>query len=279
MGYGSAVAFSTLVALAGCTLVYAGDLDDAREPSLVVVDASDAKPTVSDATSDAFEASPDAPIESAYAALVRADAPVAHWRLEDPAGSTTLHDEIGSHDLVITNPGALAFGAKGVGGSRGITTTGATELQVTGLPTIGNGAKFTMEAWVRATFTDAHYAVVFEKNTLENEVRKGIFLWVNPGRDQGTAVEAWDGKTIITAASGPGVLTRERFTHLVVVCDGSLTVYVDGAATDPSGTFNFPDPSPILSWGDAFIGDLDELAVYDHALTSEQIIAHTNAGR
>jgi hypothetical protein len=269
-----------LVAVSACSLVYAGDLDDASnatgEPR---VDGGNDTGTSTDAIADVIS-TPDADATTAvYASRVLADQPLAYWRLEDAPGSTTLHDEVGEHDLVVIRPNELTFGVAGVAGSRAIKTTGEAELQAIDLVHLGDNAPFTIEAWVRPTFTGDRYGLVWEKNEFrENEIREGVFLWINPGREMACACEVWDGTKIITAAGCPVTLPKDRFVHFVAVGDGALRLYIDGELFY-GGQHLFPDPSNRLTFGDSMVGDFDELAVYDKALTEAQVKAHFEAGR
>jgi hypothetical protein len=79
---------------------------------------------------------------------------------------------------------------------------------------------------------------------------------------------------IFATASGTGWATGPH--HFAAVADGTdLLLYVDGVevATEACvGSF------AVTSTGFGGIGVFDELAVYDHALTPERVLAHYEAG-
>ena len=63
---------------------------------------------------------------------------------------------------------------------------------------------------------------------------------------------------------------------------GNAAVYIDGRKNGVGGFDNttpLPETAVDLVLGRGFIGTLDELALYDHALTPAQIDAHFTAGR
>jgi hypothetical protein len=261
----------------GCSLLLAGDLDDARDPVVEV------KPPSSDASVDSG-ASIDANGEAeagptGYPAVVLADAPAAYWRLEDTSG-TMLHDELGHFDLTITDATGFAFSAPGIRGGRAISTNGAAEMQATGVVSTKDDVDFTIEAWVRPTFTDTHYGTVFEKNVVIDGQRDGMLFWVNPGREVGSAFEVWTNK-MFTQAANATFFPTTRFTHVVVTREAlKCFVYIDGVQQSTTADHTtISDSSPVLSFGNGMVGDFDELAAYTHALGADRVRAHFEAGK
>lgn len=76
-------------------------------------------------------------------------------------------------------------------------------------------------------------------------------------------------------------LPTNRFTHVVATCDGSnLRVYLDGDLAATGNIYaDIADNGAPAIWGSGWRGDLDELAVYDRALTLERVRAHWEAAR
>lgn len=267
------------LALGGCSLALAGDLGDAREP------AADAGPPstsneagVLDALADATAPKDTSTATDAYSAAVLEDAPIAYWRLEEPSGAT-FHDEVGGHDLTLSETTDVGYAVPGVGGSRAVHLTGGVSLSVSGVFSTATNTDFSIEAWVKRGFTNTRYGIVFEKNTVVEGIRDGMVLWVNPGRDIGSAFEVWGDQTVREAALGAPIPTT-TFTHFVFTRTlGKGRLYVNGGETgETSANTVIPDSNPTITWGDAFAGELDELAIYDRALSPARISAHLAAG-
>jgi hypothetical protein len=95
-------------------------------------------------------------------------------------------------------------------------------------------------------------------------------------------------------SSGPDLLSRRieanQWNHIVGTYDGSnACLYVNGVlcATQARATYH-PNISAPITFGMitsdpcpcfAFVGDLDEAAVYDHALSAERVVVHYVAGK
>jgi len=73
------------------------------------------------------------------------------------------------------------------------------------------------------------------------------------------------------------------FVHIVTTFDGTtLTLWVNGEEIQILSTLSLPQPNTVFRIGASddganFVGAIDEVAVYDYALTGEQIQAHRRA--
>lgn len=264
-----------LFATTSCSLILAGDLDDARDPvieigkkdgggdaGVTVIDSGVASDVVAEAAATGFEAE------------IRADSPLAWWRFEG-----SLHDEVGDHDLVATDPDSLKFDSSGVAGSRAAHFVSGGRLASPELLATGSNEDFAVEAWVKRGFSDTHYGTVFEKNTYEAQ-RNGMVFWVNPGRDIGSAFEVWNGTTLTEAAVGSPIPT-DKLVHIAVTrTSGTCRVYIDGVArSTTSDHADISDATKEMGFGNGFVGVLDEIAVYTHSLSAVRVAAHAEAGR
>lgn len=275
-----AVLPSLALCAAGCSLIYGSDLDDARGGTGATVstpDAGDADVVnvpASEAGADAtIAADTGTDAGSAYAAIVRADTPAAYWRLEEASGDT-FHDELGGAPLKTVGPIDLTYAVPGIGGGSALRFERASAwLEVEN--TMDVDADFTIEAWARPTYKDDFYSSVWERNSQSNGNRDGMFYWINPKRsDVGSAFEVWKTGTNIDGAHG-AFLSATSLSHVVVVRSGKVcTAWVNGIQTDKTQDVAIPDSTNKLQWGVGLTGDLDELAVYAHALSSARINAH-----
>jgi hypothetical protein len=213
---------------------------------------------------------------TAYRAAVLADGPLGYWRLGASALSEGAMDEtknahagVLSSGLSLGLPGAIAGDPDTAVGFR----ASGGQVTIGDLFRFAGTAAFSIEAWVQPAPTGAYLAVL-----ARHAGPDGYVLFIDPGgkvsfERQGTSVF---GPRLDTAA----------FSHVVTTYDGtSLRLYIDGVSADgptPSGSITGSASSFLLgndNDGDLFKGVLDEVAVYDHALTEARIAAHYGIGR
>jgi hypothetical protein len=221
---------------------------------------------------------------------VLADSPLGYWRLE----------ETGTNGQAV-NQGSL--GAAADGAFLGGVTNGMAGPQAAAFPGFeptncaarfnGNDAKidipysaalnpsgpFTAELWVRlASLASNRYCPLSSINIAGSYTRTG-FLFYKSGTDWQFRLGS---RTNIVASAAGGTPQSNVWTHLVGVYDGhAAALYVDGALAGsavPSAPFecNTNMPFRIGANGDGtgqsfFHGDIDEVAIFDRALTSEEI--------
>jgi hypothetical protein len=224
------------------------------------------------------EAGATPPPSTAYADAVLADSPIGYWRLGESSGTTAADASGGGHPGTY-NGGNVTLGVTGaVGGNTAITSNGS----VTGPPvTIATYAStpttLTIEGWVRLNVTpparhqclmsislDATTRIMAEAR--RNATGNRVALWDN--------VNSWRESTA-------AALTTGVWHHLAYVINGSVvTFYIDGAAAGSVTTGAVPTTptSPIIGSGlggvDLLLGDIDEVALYNTALSAGRIAAH-----
>ncbi|MFO0741841.1 MAG: LamG domain-containing protein [Labilithrix sp.] len=222
----------------------------------------------------------DAP--GTYRDVVLADRPIGYWRLGDTDALGPVIDETGN--VAGAFAGAIELGRPGIqpdnpamgfdGKVSEITIPGARY-------DFGGNAPFTIEAWIRPTVVDPIY-----RRIVTNEVggvRQGWLFWVVDQESGGIGIERYrdnDGDTVTTAlAPALGV-----WSHVVATYDGAiLSIWLDGSlrSSAPSER-SIAGQSRLRIGGLAsgrFSGDLDEVAIYDRALTAPRIAAHHDAGK
>ncbi len=184
-------------------------------------------------------------------------------------------------DVAGANNGALvgnaAFGAGEVG--QAFSFDGSGDGVLVGNPTNLQLQTFTIEAWVkRGSVTlasmDNGGGVVFGYG------HSGYALGLlNDGRAFLTEVED-------TSVSSTRQITDTNWHHLAVTrVSSNVVFYVDGVA-DPAPAYNptfvFNFPAAVGARGDtfanSFLGSIDEVSIYNQALTASQIQAIFNAG-
>jgi hypothetical protein len=247
-----------------------------------------------------------------YAKVVMADGPVAYWQLDEPNGSTTAVDAVGSFDgTYLPGTGSFTFdvptgiphstnGALGVAGGATVSIPYAIEINPPGA--------FTVEGWFKPASLAAN----------GNDYRTALSSMSNP---YGAGPTGW----LVYQTGGNnwawwpynGFWTGVQFTdtdpivagqwyYLVLTYDGTtFTFYVNGVAK-ASGTdsgyvqngnvpvggaasynynYNTTPGLPIgsgpytLGWRvdqgfNPFSGNMDDVAIYNKVLTPQQIQNH-----
>ncbi len=226
---------------------------------------------------------------SAYAQTVITDAPAAYFRLDETSGTI-------AHDLMNGKNGqynAVTLGATGYNPNdpdKAATFGPSINSYVGSVPidfgTTGNG-NISVEAWVKgnAQTTDAG---IITKGTGGGGEQFNL--------DTGNGGSAHDFRFFVRDASGAthaangSIAPNGAWHHVVGVCNGSagyVALYVDGVS-NASGTITVNTgllasgnavsigsrQSGTTAYDDQFVGTLDEVALYNYALTPAQISNH-----
>jgi hypothetical protein len=249
----------------------AADAPDAADAAATTNDAGDAA-NAADAT--------EAGTASAYAAAVLADTPLAYWRLGEPSGSTTCVDQTGhGHNATVVGtvtlgvPGALAHDpntAVQFDGTSGSIDAG----NILDSP---SPAAFSWEVWVKPTtigaFRDFFSRMTY--NAAGNPI-SGTYMFAWKGTGMNLGFERWVGAGAVLAIDTPG-LTVGAWAHLVGTVDasGNGVLWINGAQAGTGGTSsNVPSTAAHIIFGGSLPCVLDEIAIYDHALSAQSVAAH-----
>ena len=226
---------------------------------------------------------------SPYADAVLADRPIGYWRLGDCGPVAT--DEVGTVDGTVVGSTACADGLIGDPDGSTHLTGGWIDLGVANAITKNGLAARTVEMWVRADTTTGRQ-VLYDEGGFARQI--GLYL------DGGTlhAFARSNGWPKDLHATHP--IAAGTTHHLVMVLDvagDTLDLWVNGSlvATDiatTGGTMNvraggvgIGGASGQMAYHDGqgmarnpFGGRIDEVAVYDYALTPARILAHWSLG-
>ena len=211
---------------------------------------------------------------SSYPSVVNADAPSGYWRLAESSG-TAATDQTGNHPGVYENgpslgqPGAINGSPNTAVGFDGTND----QLRVPNAAGLNSPSAFSIEAWMKPAQLPSYTATIARKSgqyLLRLRYDGALELRVTKGGS--------DNRQRRTAK---GLVNTGDWYHVVVTYDGSeLTIWVNGVA---SGSLSIAAPLDTSSNAlifassggyDWFNGTLDELAVYDTALSPERIAAH-----
>jgi hypothetical protein len=232
-----------------------------------------------------------------YPYVILADQPVAYYRFEDPANSTSIIDSSasGAHagEVHFDSLGAYPkFEQPGIGSNSVsfhlYTDTGVAQnshIEVPYTPDLNQPGPFTVECWARpASWGSVYRCPVGNFGGWATSPVQGWHFYQTPGVGA-TSGWVWVQKGGNIWLGGVAV-TKNKWDYLVGVYDGTnVTFYVNGVA---SGTFK--DTAPALnasqpltiggnpSGGWYFDGSVDEVAYYTNALTLDQIQMHYAVG-
>ena len=209
---------------------------------------------------------------TSYASTILADAPVAYWRLGETTGSSAADEVAGQAGTYV---GTYALGQAGAiagDGNAAVNFNGLSGgVNVPDQPKLdlGNGP-WTLEAWVKL---DQHK----NYNTIVGKESGAYQLTVQA-----------DGRVILVKAgiqvsrTSTATLQTGQWYHLAWTRSGTTdALYVNGTPDTLTGPgFSFADnASPFhIGYegpdGEFTDGSLDEVAIYNRALTGAQVAAH-----
>ena len=231
------------------------------------------------------------PVPGTYEDTIVKDGPEAWWRLDEAPGSTTMLDAMGRHDGTYVGSGVTL----GVGGvvSNGLQNTAAS---FDGTNSFGdvpysaalNTSEFTIEVWGFLTDETVPRALV---STYDTSAHKGIFFKANPDStwesDVGLADQyIW----YIEPPLGNAPSGRWAYVAASFSTAGGQFNYLNGhTISGPFNNFihntkfdfligavgtNWPPAQPGLQTISRWKGTIDEVAVFTHALSAQQIQNH-----
>jgi hypothetical protein len=273
---------TSAIALVAGVLGACGSFDAAATPDDGGAGAGDA--SSDGGSADAADAGPTTASES-YAAAVIADQPLGFWRLGEKSGAATLQSVQGGHALVPTNgptlgldglfpPPSGAVGFDGVQGRRLVAST---------LPNLmENGRAFAIEMWL---FLGGPSDSSYRHLAAQSDGTRELSVWVRAGK---IGFDLYD-LGVLSAVDRPEPASLQW--HHVVAQAASMReprLWVDGAEValeSPAVATAVPqkaltlgaenDGAPSLPVG----SKVAEIAVYDHVLVPERVLAHFTLGK
>lgn len=146
----------------------------------------------------------------------------------------------------------------------------------------------TLAAWIHPDTTDQ--GDFFTKNTSGNESNSSWVFRYSGNGDRTVSAHFNDDSDNWTAIRSESAVPTDSFTHVAVTLDGSTRrLYIDGdedASDDYSGELDDEDAPVVLGAANqqgggvtnAFEGMLDEVRMYDRALSADEIESLANMG-
>jgi hypothetical protein len=239
-----------------------------------------------------------------YATRVLADRPIGYWRLGEPTGTPTALDSSGNGNNG-TYAGTITLGVPGFHeGDTGAQFDGTTGRVVVPNSATDNPARITMEAKIRWDGPTDLQQRILEKESFAGTTQYGLSVMPS-GQIHVELRMRVSGAPNVVSADSTGTATRGAETHVVATYDGlKICIYLNGnldaggcktvnsspTDIDTKWPHSPPDdPEVALAIGDrmsiippdtrhrTFNGLIDEVALFDQALSEDQIRAHYQA--
>jgi Concanavalin A-like lectin/glucanases superfamily/Fibronectin type III domain/Hypothetical glycosyl hydrolase family 15 len=273
--YGNAVTSYTMSAHSGLVLLLTGSSPSATPT-----------PTSAPTTPPAATPTPTSGTPSSYKSTVLGDGPASYYRLDETSGPTAA--DVSGNGRNGTYNGAVSFGAAGatVDGDTAISLPGSGTTNVSyPAPGISAGASFSLECWVKLVNNGAGQALFGNAGT------STLLKYITTGTGSTVAGKfgfnsaTGDANTLYTNNTYP----EGHWYHLVYTWDsasGTESIYVNGvldrSRTSPPYTPNGSGVGAIgyysASYPMPLDGTVDEVAIYNKALSATRVQNHYNAG-
>jgi hypothetical protein len=218
--------------------------------------------------------------------VILGDNPIMYWRLGETSG-TIAYDESANHRdaTYIRHPFLGLPGAIANDTNTSVDFNGFNQY-VGWIPTSSYSGAFTVEAWVREKRLHL-VETFFDTRTKTAEFSFDFKLDVLAGKE--IHFDVGDGTKWLSTSSVPFDFKRDVWYYVAaVVTTTGATYYVDGSAIGSVTYTGIPllfDATHKVQIGthtrydsESFDGGIDEVAVYDYALTADQIAAHYATG-
>ncbi len=229
------------------------------------------------------------PPANAYAAAVARDGAVSHWRFEESSG-TRARDAVGWDDLDVL--GSVTRGVAGPPGTGNAYGFNGTNAQFATTRTHQRGPhQLSLEAWFRTSSTRGGKIIgLGDAATSVGSIMLDRHVYLDAN---GTLVFGVRpaGTQIIRS---PRSYTDGQWHHVVATLSGAgMRLYVDGALVASRADVTRGAPirghwrvagDTLTGWSnrpasDYLSGQVDEVAVYERALTAAQVAEHHALGR
>jgi hypothetical protein len=231
----------------------------------------------------------DPSADQPYPDVVKQAQPDAYWRLNETDG-TQLVDSSGNGQDGTYQGGFFSLGMPGAlrGAAAGESEDTAARFdggyaEVPSTTGISPDGAYSVEAWIRPErLLGGPGQGIVEKYSVPASAGFALRL------DGAGHVHAFNlGESDSAVATGTSPVALDRWHHVAATYDGSeLAVYLDGAleasTVSPVGPVPGTATLKIGARGDdaaqRWPGSLDEVALYSHALTEQDIVSHYRSG-
>lgn len=226
---------------------------------------------------------------TSYESVVLDDGPVAYWRLGETAGTAAVDRTGNGHTG--TYVGTYTLAATGVMddglGDTALDTSGVTGSGMLGADwgdlEFAGTLPYSVECWINADTLTAGSHILVQKASAGNA--QGWELIVQGGASPFAQFTFQDATAQVDTAAGSVSVGVDH--HVVATFDGTtVSIYIDGAlgsAEAAAGSMTGTAVAVSIGYdsvgaGFEFDGRLDEVAIYDRALTAAEVAEHYTVG-
>lgn len=229
-------------------------------------------------------------MSSAYEETVRGDAPAGWWRLGDNTPTSNLcADSSGyGHDGYFKGLPASVDSIVDGADDSAVDFDGGNDRVILDPAAALTTAPLTVEAWIVTTQNPTVRSLIFAQTYTVNGFNFSLMLALDNG---GAAHFTFHSAGTLSGALSAALVNDGLIHHVVgsVDTDKKARIYIDGVLADTGSAASNLDVlggaslyvgqgDPGLSGWSRFDGVIDEVAVYDTALTADQVLAHYRAG-
>jgi hypothetical protein len=270
----TACIFVSFAAFAGCTLF--SDFGGFSEEQGPTDAGPSAEATTTDAPGDSSADSDTGPAVITYRQAVLADQPIAYWPFDEPAGTPITREIIGGKNAEVV--GKLAFGVPGADGTGVERTTEGGSLEVGDFFDLAGKQAYAIEFWGLPKGTSEFEDILHKRA----DNGSGWIVYFRDGNDSVQIEQRYAAGSRTTFVPLP--TPKASWHHIVFVyapndpTEKRARVYVDGVRTDGFSDDGDADDTAQPLRMHSFIGILDEVAIYHHALSAERISEHYKLG-
>jgi hypothetical protein len=197
----------------------------------------------------------------------------AYWRFGDRSGNVACDSVGGDHGRYTNSYSLGAAGALAGDTDTAVRLSGSGYARVPSSSALSPTSRLTLETWAKPD------SVTGTQSLMRKDGQ--YLLRISGGRP---LFRVWQGTSTVEL-DGPSVLTAGAWQHLVATYDGqSMRLYRNGALiASRTLTGSIATTSSQLNLGssagyDYFHGSMDEAAIYNVALSAEQVAAHYGSG-
>lgn len=144
-------------------------------------------------------------------------------------------------------------------------------------------SSYSWEVWVKPTNQSGSNQRIIGNDVYTTQNKGPSLLWDGPSN----RVISWRATDSNSVSCSVGASSANKIFHIVVTYDGAaLRLYINGACNNAQNdTTSIPSNSNQFiigangGWGNSWDGDIDEVAIYNVALSGETIRNHYNVGK
>lgn len=198
------------------------------------------------------------------------DGLVGHWRMDETSGITALDSSGNNNNGIVSDTTFAASSTSGMVGKAFNSLDDNDRIAVPDSATLNPNTAITVSAWVRSR-KESRQRLVTKWGGTDN----GYMLWIEGSSGPRFEINTAAGNRI--SFGGTTIANDDVWHHLVGVYDGStVSIYLDGVldgSAGHSGLLVDDDADLYLSGGSGgtYIGGIDDVRIYDRALTEPEI--------